>query len=79
MAQDKYNKRINALEDILQQVQDERVEENVLSGAPDRNEVKIGVLNNSIIAQCTPQGSGAIALLRLSGDNAFTIADAISR
>jgi tRNA modification GTPase len=31
-----------------------------------------------IIAQCTPQGSGAIALLRLSGKNALTIADAIS-
>src|SRR4030095_14785912 len=31
-----------------------------------------------IIAQCTPHGSGAIALLRLSGDNAVTIADAIS-
>jgi tRNA modification GTPase len=31
-----------------------------------------------IIAQCTPSGSGAIALLRLSGDNAFFVADAIS-
>ena len=36
-------------------------------------------LHNAIIAQCTPQGSGAIALLRLSGENAFTIADAISK
>jgi len=34
--------------------------------------------NESIIAQCTPQGSGAIALLRLSGSNAFSVADAIS-
>jgi tRNA modification GTPase len=34
--------------------------------------------NDTIIAQCTPQGSGAIALLRLSGNNAFTIADAMS-
>lgn len=32
-----------------------------------------------IIAQCTPSGSGAIALLRLSGDNAFVVADAISK
>lgn len=32
-----------------------------------------------IIAQCTPQGSGAIALLRLSGENAFTVADTISK
>lgn len=36
------------------------------------------IFNQSIIAQCTPQGSGAIALLRLSGENAFTIADKIS-
>src|SRR6266404_2764493 len=35
--------------------------------------------NDTIIAQCTPQGSGAIALLRLSGDNAFHIADSISK
>jgi tRNA modification GTPase len=35
--------------------------------------------NDAIIAQCTPQGSGAIALLRLSGDNAFQVADAISK
>ncbi len=35
--------------------------------------------NETIIAQCTPQGSGAIALLRLSGDNAFAIADKISK
>lgn len=35
--------------------------------------------NDAIIAQCTPQGSGAIALLRLSGDNAFHVADAISK
>jgi tRNA modification GTPase len=31
-----------------------------------------------IIAQCTPSGSGAIALLRLSGSNALSVADAIS-
>ena len=36
-------------------------------------------LNETIIAQCTPQGTGAIALLRLSGDNTFAIADAISK
>lgn len=34
--------------------------------------------DQSIIAQCTPQGSGAIALLRLSGENALAIADKIS-
>jgi len=33
----------------------------------------------TIIAQCTPQGSGAIALLRLSGKNALLIADKISK
>ncbi len=33
---------------------------------------------DTIIAQCTPQGSGAIALLRLSGDKAFSIADTMS-
>ncbi len=32
-----------------------------------------------IIAQCTPQGSGAIALLRLSGDDAVLIANRFSR
>lgn len=32
----------------------------------------------TIIAQCTPSGSGAIGLLRLSGDNALEIADKIS-
>src|SRR5436190_21021314 len=34
---------------------------------------------DTIIAQCTPQGSGAIALLRLSGKNALAVADAIGR
>lgn len=34
--------------------------------------------SDSIIAQCTPNGKGAIALLRLSGENALSIADAIS-
>jgi tRNA modification GTPase len=33
---------------------------------------------DTIIAQCTPQGSGAIALLRLSGKNALAVADSIS-
>lgn len=36
------------------------------------------ISDQPIIAQCTPQGSGAIALLRLSGNNAQTVADAIS-
>lgn len=35
--------------------------------------------NEAIIAQCTPQGSGAIALLRLSGVNALAIAASISK
>ncbi len=34
---------------------------------------------HTIIAQCTPRGSGAIALLRLSGPCAFTIADKIGQ
>lgn len=33
----------------------------------------------AIIAQCTPKGSGAIALLRLSGCNAIEIADKIAK
>ncbi|GMU19123.1 MAG: tRNA modification GTPase MnmE [Candidatus Babeliales bacterium] len=33
----------------------------------------------TIIAQCTPRGSGAIALLRISGTDAILIADAIAR
>jgi tRNA modification GTPase len=38
----------------------------------------ITILDQPIIAHCTPQGSGAIALLRLSGIRAFAIADTIS-
>ncbi len=34
--------------------------------------------NQPIIAQCTPTGTGAIALLRISGKNALIIADTIS-
>lgn len=37
------------------------------------------MINSTIIAQCTPHGNGAIALLRLSGDNAFAIANGISK
>jgi len=32
-----------------------------------------------IIAQCTPSGSGAIALLRISGDNAIALTEAMSK
>lgn len=32
----------------------------------------------SIIAQCTPKGTGALALLRLSGINALSVADSLS-
>lgn len=35
--------------------------------------------NQTIIAQCTPQGSGALALLRLSGDDAVKVADSIGK
>lgn len=35
--------------------------------------------DQTIIAQCTPQGSGAIALLRLSGNDALIIAGKISK
>ena len=34
---------------------------------------------DTIIALCTPHGSGAVALLRLSGNNSIEIADAISK
>ncbi len=33
----------------------------------------------TIIAQCTPRGSGSLALLRLSGDNAINIADLLTK
>ena len=33
----------------------------------------------AIVALCTPRGSGAIALIRISGDNALFIGDALSR
>jgi len=35
--------------------------------------------DQTIIAQCTPHGNGAIALLRLSGDDAVTIVDRMAR
>lgn len=35
--------------------------------------------DQTIIAQCTPTGSGAIALLRISGQHALTIATALSK
>lgn len=34
---------------------------------------------NTIVALCTPQGSGALALIRISGDHAIDVADAMSR
>ncbi len=33
---------------------------------------------DTIVALCTPQGSGALALIRISGDNALIVADAMS-
>lgn len=39
----------------------------------------IRIDQETIIAQCTPKGSGAIALLRISGDDALTIATTISK
>ncbi|MFA5074650.1 MAG: tRNA uridine-5-carboxymethylaminomethyl(34) synthesis GTPase MnmE [Candidatus Babeliales bacterium] len=35
--------------------------------------------NEAIIAQCTPKGSGAIAVLRLSGQNTVFVADKIAK
>ncbi|MEX0939759.1 MAG: tRNA uridine-5-carboxymethylaminomethyl(34) synthesis GTPase MnmE [Candidatus Babeliales bacterium] len=35
--------------------------------------------NQAIVAQCTPKGSGAIALIRISGDNAFDVAAQIAQ
>jgi tRNA modification GTPase len=60
----------------MAQDKNNKTEQVLLTGTPDWNTVEIGV---SIIAQCTPQGSGAIALLRLSGDNALAIADVIAK
>lgn len=37
------------------------------------------ILRDTIVAQCTPIGSGAIALIRLSGPDSFSIADKIGR
>lgn len=35
--------------------------------------------DQTIIAQCTPRGSGALALIRITGAQAISVADAISR
>lgn len=35
--------------------------------------------NETIIAQCTPKGQGALALLRMSGSNALSIATSLSK
>lgn len=35
--------------------------------------------NQAIVARCTPQGSGALALIRISGDNAFSVVAKISQ
>jgi tRNA modification GTPase len=39
----------------------------------------VGNQEQTIIAQCTPQGSGALALVRLSGAQSWTIAEQLSR
>lgn len=39
----------------------------------------VGNQEQTIIAQCTPQGSGALALLRLSGNQSWMIAEQLSR
>ncbi len=39
----------------------------------------VGIQEQTIIAQCTPQGSGALALLRLSGTQSWIIAEQLSR
>jgi len=44
----------------------------------DKNKNILHPDQETIIAQCTPTGSGAIALLRMSGKNATEIADKIS-
>jgi tRNA modification GTPase len=43
------------------------------------NEISLADELQTIVALCTPQGSGALALIRLSGDNVFNIIEAISR
>jgi tRNA modification GTPase len=35
--------------------------------------------SQAIVALCTPRGSGAISLIRITGDNAVAVADAIAR
>lgn len=39
----------------------------------------IGIDDQSIIAQCTPKGSGALALLRISGADAIQVANGLSK
>ena len=35
--------------------------------------------DHTIVAQCTPQGSGAIAMIRVSGSQSIQMVDAIAR
>lgn len=46
---------------------------------PQRNQKILLSDQEAIISLCTPRGSGAIALLRLSGDNAIDVANTISK
>ncbi len=43
------------------------------------NEVNIADEQQTIVALCTPQGSGALALIRLCGQNVFSIIESISK
>lgn len=41
--------------------------------------IKSEYYQQTVIAQCTPQGSGSLALLRICGENVFEIADRIGK
>jgi len=45
----------------------------------NKDHILIDSQEQVIVAQCTPQGSGAIALLRLSGKNVFKLVDQAAR
>jgi tRNA modification GTPase len=44
-----------------------------------QNQINLTDDQQTIVALCTPQGSGAIALIRLCGDNVFGVVESISK
>ncbi|MBI2344821.1 tRNA uridine-5-carboxymethylaminomethyl(34) synthesis GTPase MnmE [Candidatus Dependentiae bacterium] len=45
----------------------------------NKNQFLVSFQEQVIVAQCTPQGAGAIALLRLSGNDVFNVVDKAAR